>query len=119
MNKYERTCTVMANRSRPYSVHIMVTEEEKNLIEEKRKLAGFANTGAYMRKIAIDGKIFKLDHAPLQDISSLMTRVSTNINQIAKRVNSTDSIYKDDVDELKEMTDSIWQSLRSILSKLP
>lgn len=109
----------MANRLRPYNIHIMVTEEEKQLIEEKRMLAGFANTGAYMRKIAIDGRIFKLDHEPLSKISSLMTRVSTNINQIAKRVNSTDSIYKDDINELKEMTNDIWQSLKSILSRLP
>ena len=109
----------MANRSRPNNIHVMVTDEEKRLIEEKRTLAGFSNTGAYMRKIAIDGRIFKLDPAPLQDVSSKMTRISTNINQIAKRVNSTDSIYKDDIIELKEMTDEIWQSLKSILSKLP
>lgn len=117
--KHERTCTFMANRLRPYNIHIMVTKEEKELIEKKRMLAGFTNTGAYMRKIAIDGRIFKLDHEPLREISSLMTRVSTNINQIAKKVNSTDSIYKDDVNELKEMTNDIWQSLKSILSRLP
>lgn len=72
-----------------------------------------------MRKIAIDGRIFKLDPAPLQNISSQMTSVATNINQIAKRVNSTDTIYANDIEELKEMTNQIWLSLRSILSKLP
>ena len=109
----------MANRLRPYNIHVMVTEEEKKIIEEKRKLAGFSNTGAYMRKIAIDGRIFKLDPAPMQNISSQMTGVATNINQIAKRVNSTNNIYADDIQELKEMTNKIWQSLKSILSKLP
>ena len=109
----------MVNRSRQNNIHVMVTDEEKKIIEERSKLAGFKNTGAYMRKIAIDGRIFKIDHAPLQELSSNMTRVSTNINQIAKRVNSTDSIYKNDVQELKEMTEDIWQSLKSILSKLP
>jgi len=109
----------MAQRTRPLNIHVMVTEEEKQLIESKRKLAGFKNTGAYMRKMAIDGRIFKIDHSPIQDLSSQMTRVSANINQIAKRVNSTDSIYQEDVAELKEMTEEIWQSLKSILSKLP
>lgn len=109
----------MAQRTRPLNIHVMVTEEEKQLIERNRKLAGFKNNGAYMRKMAIDGRIFKIDHTPLRDLSSDLTRVSTNINQIAKRVNSTDSIYKDDIDELKEMTEEIWQSLKSILSKLP
>lgn len=109
----------MAQRTRPLNIHVMVTEEEKEIIEERRKLAGFQNTGAYMRKIAIDGRIFKIDHSPLRELSSHLTKVSTNINQIAKRVNSTDSIYKEDVAELKEMTEEIWQSLKSILSKLP
>lgn len=109
----------MAQRTRPLNIHVMVTEEEKEIIEERRKLAGFQNTGSYMRKIAIDGRIFKIDHSPIRELSSQMTRVSTNINQIAKRVNSTDSIYKEDVAELKEMTEEIWQSLKSILSKLP
>lgn len=109
----------MAQRTRPLNIHVMVTEEEKQLIERKRELAGYKNTGAYMRKMAIDGRIFKIDPTPLRDLSSDLTRVSTNINQIAKRVNSTDSIYKDDIDELKEMTEEIWQSLKSILSKLP
>ena len=109
----------MAHRTRPLNIHVMVTEEEKQLIERKRKLAGFKNTGAFMRKMAIDGRIFKIDSTPLRDLSSDLTKVSTNINQIAKRVNSTDSIYKDDIDELKEMTEEIWQSLKSILSKIP
>ena len=109
----------MANRERPFSIHIMVTEEEKRLIEQKRMLAGFSNTGAYIRKIAVDGRIFKLDPSSLQNISSQMTGIGTNINQIAKRVNSTDTIYEDDIQKLKEMTNEIWQSLKSILSKLP
>ena len=109
----------MAERERKYQLKIWVTEEEKNIILERRKIAGFRNTSAYIRKMAIDGRIFKIDHTPLKEISSLMTRVSTNINQIAKRVNSTNNIYKDDVEELKEMINEIWQSLKSILSKLP
>lgn len=109
----------MANRSRPYNIHVMVTEEEKRLIDKKKMIAGFNNTGAYMRKMAIDGRIFKLDPAPLKNISSQITGVATNINQIAKRVNSTDSIYEEDIQELKEMTNEIWRSLKSILLKLP
>ena len=109
----------MANRTRPYNIHVMVTEEEKQLIEEKRKLAGFLNTGAYMRKIAIDGQIFKIDPDPLRNVSAQMTGIGRNINQIAKRVNTISNIYKDDVNELKEEMEEIWQLLKSILSKLP
>lgn len=113
------TAHFMAKRTRPYNIHVMVTEEEKRLIEEKRILAGFSNTGAYMRKMAIDGQIFKINHEPIRNVSAQMTGIGRNINQIAKRVNSVSNIYKDDVNELKEEVNEIWRLLRSILLKLP
>ena len=45
--------------------------------------------------------------------------VSKNINQIAKRINSTDNIYAEDMRQLKQKQEDIWQLLKSILSQLP
>ena len=39
-----------------------------------------------------------------------------NINQIAARVNATDSIYGSDIKDLKKEMDEVWRSLRSTLS---
>ena len=44
--------------------------------------------------------------------------IGKNINQIAKRVNSTTNIYKEDIDEIKARLDEIWQLQRYILSNL-
>ena len=47
-----------------------------------------------------------------------LQRIGRNINQIAKRVNSTSSIYMTDIEELKEDIQNIWQLQRTILSIL-
>ena len=38
-----------------------------------------------------------------RDMSTNISRTSSNINQIAKRVNSTSFIYKDDIDDLNKL----------------
>ena len=83
------------------------------------KKSGINNMGAYLRKMAIDGQIFILDNMPLKEINSMMTRFGSNMNQIAKRVNSTNNIYSEDIEEIKEMMKELWQLQKSILSKLP
>ena len=109
----------MRNRLRNIDLHVMVTEEEKELILKRMSNIGTANMGAFIRKMAIDGEIFLIDNMPLKEMNINLTRVGSNINQIAKRVNSTDGYYKEDFIEIKEMLDEIWQLQKSILLKLP
>lgn len=44
--------------------------------------------------------------------------VANNINQIAHRVNSTSHIYKQELYELQEGVDKLWQQLQFIQSEL-
>lgn len=109
----------MAHRERRKQIKFYVTDEEKDLIESKMQEAGINNMGAYLRKMSIDGQIFILDNMPLKEMNSQMTRFGGNLNQIAKRVNATNDIYKEDLDEIKEMMKELWQLQKSILLKLP
>jgi hypothetical protein len=109
----------LANRERKNQMKFYASDEEKDLIDAKMKATGISNFGAYARKMMIDGQIFNIDNAPLREAGPLLSRCSSNINQIAKRVNSTNSIYKEDIDEIKEMMNEIWQLQKSILSSLP
>ncbi len=54
----------MPNREREVQLAFRVTEAERRLIEDKMKLFGTVNMSAYLRKIAIDGYIVKLDFPP-------------------------------------------------------
>ena len=54
----------------------------------------------------------KFDEAELKEIHRLMTTISNNINQIALRANSTGKIYDEDIAEIKEKINQIWQLLK-------
>ena len=73
---------------------------------------------AYLRKMAIDGYVVKLDLPELRDMISLLRRTSNNFNQIARRVNSTDRIYADDIQEMKTMIEQTWEATNQVLEKL-
>ncbi|MBO5459010.1 MAG: plasmid mobilization relaxosome protein MobC, partial [Lachnospira sp.] len=72
----------------------------------------------YLRKMAIDGYIIYTDIKNIKQYIQELQAIGRNINQIAKRVNSTSDIYKEDIEEIKERLDEIWLLQRSILSNL-
>ena len=108
----------MANRNRPIQVKFRVTPEERSLIDKRMAQAGVMNMAAYLRKMAIDGYVVKLELPELRDFISLLRRTSNNFNQIARRVNSTGRIYDDDIHEMKMMLEQIWEADNHILDKL-
>ncbi len=108
----------MANRNRPIQVKFRVTPEERQLIDRRMEQIGTMNMAAYLRKMAIDGYVVKLELPELRDMISLLRRTSNNFNQIARRVNSTDRIYADDIQEMKVMLEQLWEADNRILEKL-
>ena len=108
----------MANRKRNIQLKIWVTEEERRLIDEKMKLLPTSQIGAYIRKMAIDGYVIYTDTSNIKEMNKHLQAIGRNINQIAKRVNQTNSIYKEDISELTERLEEIWQLQRTILSTL-
>ena len=108
----------MAIRNRPIQVKFRVTPEERAMIDRRMAQADTINMAAYLRKMAIDGYVVKLDLPELRDMISLLRRTSNNFNQIARRVNSTDRIYADDIVEMKNLLEEIWKADNQILEKL-
>lgn len=108
----------MANRNRPVQVKFRVTPEERKMIDRRMEQAGITNMAAYLRKMAIDGYVVKLELPELRDFISLLRRTSNNFNQIARRVNSTDRIYEEDIVEMKNLLEQIWEADNQILTKL-
>lgn len=48
-------------RRRPIHLHVMVSEAEQALIQERMAEAGIRNMGAYMRKMALSGYVLHVD----------------------------------------------------------
>ena len=103
----------MAERTRPIRIEFCVTEQERQLIQNKMAQLGTKNMGAYLRKMAIDGYIIKVDYTQQKKLAAAVSRAAANINHVCRRINSTGQFYEDDVAELKERQKEIWQLLKS------
>ncbi|MBE6992093.1 MAG: MobC family plasmid mobilization relaxosome protein [Ruminococcaceae bacterium] len=106
----------MANRKRNIQMKFWVTEDEKNLIDERMKQLPTQRYGAYFRKMAIDGYIICTDTADIKAFTAELAAIGRNINQIAKRLNAGGTAYQADMDEIQERLEHIWQLQRRILS---
>ena len=105
----------MPNRKRPIIMRLAVTEDEKKLIEEKMKILGTHNFGAYARKMLIDGYIIKVDYSEQRKLAAEVNKIGVNINQVCKRINETGRAFAEDVSELKSRMEDIWRLLKSSL----
>lgn len=108
----------MAMKPRPIELKFHVTAEEREMIEKKMAQVGTGCMAAYLRKMALDGYIVKLDLTELRETVTLMRRSSGNINQIAKRVNSTGRLYREDLHEIQSFQEKLWEMLNGILSSI-
>ena len=102
----------MPNRTRPIRIEFCVSDYEHRLIQNKMEQLGTRNTGAYLRKMAIDGYIIKVDYTEQKKLAAAVSRAAANINHICRRINSTGHFYEEDVAELKEKQKEIWQLLK-------
>ena len=91
----------MAGRKRTRQLVVAVTEEEEKMIRYKMSQIGTTNFSAYARKMLIDGYIIKPDYSTLKELAQELANLSRSINQIAKRVNETRHIYRQEVDEIR------------------
>ena len=106
------------NRVRKIQLNFRVTEQERRLIEDRMQELGTTHREAYLRKIAIDGMIVKLEVQELKEIVSLMRRTSNNVNQIARRLNETGRIYEADITDVHNRQEQLWDMLNSLITKL-
>ena len=77
------------------------------------ELIGTENFGAYARKMLIDGYIIVVDYTEQKKLAAEINKIGVNINTVCRRFNSTGRFYQDDIDELKEKMDAVWQLLKS------
>ena len=103
---------MMKNRTRPARIEFRVTEQERHLIQKKMEQLGTKNMGAYLRKMAIDGYIIKVDYTEQKKLDASVSNAAANINQICRRINQTGLFYSYDFAELKARQVESWQLLK-------
>ena len=108
----------MANRNRQIQLKFRVTLQEREMIEQKMAQLGTKNMAAYLRKIAIDGYVVKLELPELKEMVSLLRRSSSNLNQLTKRVHETGRVYDADLEDIVQNQERLWRAATDILAVL-
>lgn len=103
---------------RTRSVQVRLTQEEYDFLERKFQLSGYKSKSEFMRIAFFETLIVKFSTEDMQELLRLIRNISNNINQIAVRVNSTDKVYIDDMEQIKDGVEKIWQQLRFFRSQL-
>lgn len=79
---------------------------------------GTTNMGAYLRKMALDGYILRLDLPELKEILSQLRYMGNNVNQIAKRANEVGVIDEMDIRGVSKRQERMLEQMARLLEKL-
>ena len=97
---------------------IRLTRDEYDQIRKLCEESGCKNLSEYIRSISLNKVILNLNPEFQKKMLSLMSNLTSNMNQIAIRVNEHRNIYQVDVDELKGKVEELCRLQVSILSEL-
>lgn len=99
-------------------IQLRLNEQEFQEIEEKFRNSGLKSKSEFIRIMVLEGMMIYIDDKAFQKIYRTINGAANNINQITKRLNATGSIYTEDITDLKNGVNEIWQQLRSFRSLL-
>ena len=88
------------------------------MIQQKMAQYETTNLSAYIRKMAIDGYVIKVDFPELKEMVSLLRYSSNNLNQLTKRVHETSRIYDADLEDIRQGQERLWDAAGKIIASL-
>ena len=104
-------------RNRYIEKKIRLRPDENNYIKNKMDNAGRKNFNAFALEMLIQGQVTIVDFKSLSDLKIAIDRVGKNVNQIAKKVNESGDVSKNDIDEtknlLKEIEKVVYQTIQT------
>ena len=109
----------MAKRERKNELKIFLSDDEQYILEQKVKISGMKSKSAFLRRLILYGFVYDLDYSDLRDYNATLGKISSNLNQIAKRMNATGNVYKADVEEVKKLMKQVWDTQLAMLKKQP
>ena len=68
--------------------------------------------------MTLKGYIFMPDFSDMRNLTKLLSNMTNNLNQIAKRINAGGNVCETELYEIMENQQKLWHELRSILLKL-
>ncbi len=109
----------MVKRTRNNPVQFYLNDDEQYILDAKYKASKMKSKSAFLRKLILFGFVYDVDYSYLRNYNTELGQISKSLNQIAKRINSTNHIYEEDMNEVKELMNQVWHTQKSMLSKQP
>ena len=114
-------------------IYVKFKPEEVEILHNRMKEAGVQNMSAYIRKMALNGYVIIPKWPDLDQVISLHSRISNNLNQYAKKANETGKLFEEDIAEIKKIlrkaeytedvpekiTETVWKEEESEYMSIP
>ena len=108
----------MQKLQRNHAMTFRVTEQERDLIRRRQEQTGIQTLRAYLLRMAVDGQVIRIELDGVREMVRLLSNATNNINQIARRVNETGSVYTADIADIQARQEEIWAQEKEILGCL-
>jgi|SRR5699024_5917170 len=99
-------------------IEVRLTKSEKKKIRKHAAKSNHKTLSSYARDRLLHPVMFVENPAPFSKVSYELNRIGTNINQIARRVNTHDEVTKNDVEELKVAFKKMKQDIHKLRMEL-
>jgi hypothetical protein len=98
--------------------YFKMSPEEAELFERRMEQTGIRNKSAFIRKMCIDGHVFKINMEQIGAISRMLRVTANNMNQLARRVNSGGEAHREDIAEASRQLTEIRSEFGEVLNLL-
>mgnify|MGYP000025351901 FL=1 len=105
-------------KKRTLYLKVRVSPEEMAAIKKKFANSGMSSLSGFVRAMIFEGYIVHIDENELKRLTVLANNIANNINQIAHRANVTNKVYKEDIEEIKELGDKLCRPLMFLQTKV-
>lgn len=83
----------MSKRTRIHPVQFYLNDDEQYILEEKYRLSKMKSKSAFLRKMILYGFVYEVDYSHIRKMNTLLGNISSNLNQITHRINSSNTVY--------------------------
>ncbi|MBS8094463.1 MobC family plasmid mobilization relaxosome protein [Streptococcus suis] len=108
----------MEKRTRPNQLKIRLSDKELAQVREKFGQSRSKSMRHFVLKCILETSIYEIDMQPFREIQHLLSKTSTNINQIAKKVNTYSVVYKEDIVAIKNEVQHLSKELHNLQNTL-
>ncbi|HFI0700937.1 TPA: plasmid mobilization relaxosome protein MobC, partial [Streptococcus suis] len=108
----------MEKRTRPNQLKIRLSDKELAQVREKFGQSRSKSMRHFVLKSILETSIYEIDMQPFREIQHLLSKTSTNINQITKKVNTYSVVYKEDIVTIQNEVQHLSKELHKLQNTL-